>query len=249
MQLLKATPLEGMRLSAITNHECEQAKFPGDAYTANAALRTLRRILSKAKETKHLFGELPKIKMRKVWGRSEKMTNADCAAIAARLKGDPKDALLILRSTGMRPKECYAMAWEDVDFETGRYQIPKGKTKSAKREIPLLGDSLSILKRRWLEQGQPRQGFVFPSGSKSGHILNIHKAFIAARRAAGLPDSLVLYCARHGAMSDFATVLPLAATMQIGGHSDARTAMGYQHHEITDLQARLDEAKTNGRIN
>jgi hypothetical protein len=50
-------------------------------------------------------------------------------------------------------------------------------------------------------------------------------------------------------MSDFATVLPRAATMQIGGHTDARTAMGYQHHEITDLQARLDEGKTNGRIN
>ena len=85
--------------------------------------------------------------------------------------------------------------------------------------------------------------------SKSGHTLNIHKAFIAARRASGLPYSLVLYGARHGAMSDFATVLPLAATTQIGGHRDARTAMGYQHHEITDLQARLDEAKTNGRIN
>jgi len=29
----------------------------------------------------------------------------------------------------------------------------------------------------------------------------------------------------------------------------ARTPAGYQHHEVTDLQARLDEAKTNGRIN
>jgi hypothetical protein len=37
--------------------------------------------------------------------------------------------------------------------------------------------------------------------------------------------------------------------MQIGGHSDAKTAMGYQHHEVTDLQARLDEAKVSGTIN
>jgi hypothetical protein len=61
--------------------------------------------------------------------------------------------------------------------------------------------------------------------------------------------SLILYCARHGALTDLATVLPLAATMAIGGHSDARTAMGYQHHEVSDLQARLNEARTNGRIN
>lgn len=250
-EMLKATPIAEMKLSAIKQTDVDVVSFPGGNFTANQALRTLSRMLSFAKASNRFFGETPKIKMRKVWGRSVKMSNADAALIASKMKdgSDAKDVLLILRSTGMRPKECFAMRWQFCTWDRAEYQNPEGKTKTAQRAVPLLGDSLAILKRRWLAQGMPREGWVFPSNSKSGHILNIAKAFRIARKAAGLPPSLVVYCARHGALTDLATVLPLAATMAIGGHSDARTALGYQHHEVNDLQARLNEARTNGRIN
>jgi len=77
---------------------------------------------------------------------------------------------------------------------------------------------------------------VFPSDSKSGHILNISKAFREARQAAGLPKNLVLYTSRHGMTTDLASVLPLDAVMRIGGHTDAAVALGYQHTEVTDLR-------------
>jgi hypothetical protein len=121
--------------------------------------------------------------------------------------------------------------------------------KTAKRSIPLLDEAMPVLKRRHLEQGMPREGWVFPSDAKSGHILNISKAFREARKAAGLPNNLVLYASRHGMMTDLASVLPLDAVMRIGGHTDAKVALGYQHTEVTDLQARLTEARTKGRIN
>ena len=250
-EMLEKTPLAAMKMDKITPIACDETEFPGGPFTANQALGTLRRILTIAKEKGKMFGQLPSVQMRKVWGRSIAMSNADAALIASKMKdgSDGKDVLTVLRATGMRPKECYSMRWEYVTWETAHYRNPNGKTKTAKRAVPLLGDSLAILKRRHVEQGMPREGWVFPSDSSSGHILNIAKAFRIARKAAGLPKSLVLYTARHGAMTDLANVLPLDSVMRIGGHSDPRTALGYQHTQVNDLQARLDEARTNGRIN
>jgi integrase len=153
-----------------------------------------------AKEKGQFLEELPKIKMRTVWGRSLKMSNSDATLIASKMKegSDPKDVLIILRGTGMRPSECYSMRWELVNWEGLYYQNPHGKTKTAKRSVPLLDQAIPVLKRRHLAQGMPREGWVFPSDAKGGHILNISKAFREARKAAGLPNNLVLYTSRHG---------------------------------------------------
>jgi len=82
--------------------------------------------------------------------------------IAARMKGDPRDAFLVLRATGMRPEECFRMRWEFFSWESLLYRNPEGKTRASQRPIPLLGDSLDVLRGRWLQQGQPREGWVFP---------------------------------------------------------------------------------------
>ncbi|HYL13742.1 MAG TPA: hypothetical protein VEV41_11945 [Terriglobales bacterium] len=55
----------------------------------------------------------------------------------------------------------------------------------------------------------------------------------AAAILCGLPEGLVLYCARH----DFGTYVlqktgNIAAVMNTMGHSDVRTAMVYQHPEL-----------------
>jgi site-specific recombinase XerC len=67
------------------------------------------------------------------------------------------------------------------------------------------------------------------------------KRFRQARRKAGLPDSLVLYCGRH----DYGTRIlkstgNLAAVMKIMGHRDVKTAMQYQHPELEIVRAALD---------
>ena len=248
-RLLASTPLAGMRMDAITHNECDGITFPGGGYTANHALACLRRMLTKAHEMKLIFHiPEPRIKLRKVWPRTLAMTIADAKAIAARMNGTPRDAFLILRSTGMRPKECFCARWEFVNWTGLHYQNPRGKTKTAQRSIPLLGESLEILRRRHLEQGSPAEGWVFPSDSACGHLVSIAKAFSRARDLAGLPKALVLYTARHGRMSDLAQVCTLKETMDIGGHSDIKIATSYQHPNTQQLQAKLAEAETSGRI-
>lgn len=238
-RLISNTPLAEKRMDEITNHLCETITFPGSGAYANRALRTLRRMFTKAKELKLFFGELPEIHLRKEWPRSIAMTQADAALIASHMKGDPKDVLLILRGTGMRPKECFAMRWEYVNWNESAYQNPRGKTATARRSVPLLGESLEIMRRRHLEQGSPAEGWVFPATSESGHITKIDWAFNAAREKAGLPKGMVLYCARHGQMTDLAKFLTLKELMQVGGHASTSTALGYQHPTTDDILARM----------
>jgi integrase len=247
--MLKVTALASMKLDTISNSDCQTVTFPGGDCHANQALRTFRRMLSLAKEKRLIFGELPKIKTRKVWPRSVAMSLPNAALIASKMPdGDPKDVFLVLRGSGMRPAECYGMRWEFVSLDRAEYQNPNGKTVTAKRSVPLLHDSLSVLQRRHTTQGLPQEGWVFPSDSKSGHVVSINKAFAAARKGAGLPASMVLYTARHGYLTDVAAVRSLAETMKIGGHSDSRTAIGYQHPQTENLQRDLDAARTTGRI-
>src|SRR6266508_3722330 len=57
-----------------------------------------------------------------------------------------KDIAILMLQTGMRPKEVYSIRKEDVhpDFVF----IPKGKTRFARRTIPLTEEAVAILERR-----------------------------------------------------------------------------------------------------
>ena len=86
---------------------------------------------------------------------------------------------------------------------------------------------LEVLEARRNDQ---REGWVFQSDSKSGHVTTVAKAFEEAREAAGLSKEIKLYSARH----TFATKVmgatgDLALVMRVLGHTNAQTAMIYQH--------------------
>jgi integrase len=140
------------------------------------------------------------------------------------------------------------MRWEFLSIDDAIYRNPQGKTASARRRVPLLHDSAVVLQRRHAAQGLPREGWVFPSDSESGHVVSINKAFRAARNLAGLPRSMVLYAARHGVATELAAIGTLKEVMEVLGHSDVRTCLGYQHPQVRNLQERLNEAKSTGRI-
>lgn len=248
-RLLKETKLAEKRMDKIANHDCETITFPGGNSNANTALRTLRRMFAKAKELKQFFGDLPEIGLRKEWGRSIAMSIADASSIAAKMEeGNARDAFLVIRGTGMRPKECFGLRWENFRWDALYYQNPNGKTKASRRAIPLLGESAVVLNRRHIAHGSPVEGWVFPAGSQTGHMMSIHKAFTRARKAAGLPSAMVLYTARHGAGTDLANVTSLKETMDILGHGDTQTAMRYQHPSTSNLKEKLEAAQVTGRV-
>jgi integrase len=215
---------------------------------ANCALRTLRRMLHKAEEWK-LIRYAPKLKLRKEHGRSlrldeemEKKLLAGAAACTWRRRSLQlfQDIVILMRDTGMRnERELYRMRIENLDWDNRVIFVPDSKTEEGRRPVPISNRAFNVLKARC---GLRREGWVFPSKrAESAHLTTIAKKFREARRKAGLPEDLVLYCGRH----DYGTRIlkrtgNLAAVMRTMGHKDVKTAMQYQHPELEIVRAALD---------
>lgn len=210
----------------------------GSPYNVNCALKTLRRMLHLAAEW-GLIARIPKVKLMKEIGRSLRLDEEAERRLLV-FAGQPlRDVIILMRDTGMRNrKELFRMRIEDLDWNRRTIFIPDSKTPTGRRYIPMSDRVLDLLMVRC---GDRRQGWVFPAKSAAGHLTTVDKQFREARRAAGLPENLVLYSARH----DFGTrVLQktgnLAILMRVMGHSDPRIAMHYQHPDIEQIRQGLN---------
>ena len=76
-----------MRMDQITKDKVEKLKFPGSASNGNNALRTLRRMFTKAKEDKLIF-EAPEFALFKEHGRSLRL-NDDAEDVCQRWPRNP----------------------------------------------------------------------------------------------------------------------------------------------------------------
>ena len=231
-RLLKATSIAGMRMDHITADVAEALRFPGSAANGNNALRTLRRMLNKAKETKIII-QVPEFKLFKEEGRSLLLDDEAERKLLAVAEQPLKDIIMVMRDTGMRNvRELYRMRVENVNFHTHVIFNPNSKTEKGRRFIPMSDRVKEILKARCANR---TEGWVFQSRYKGKHIgaAFVNRQWVKARKATGLPEDLVLYCARH----DFGTYVMrktgnLKAVMDTMGHTDIKIAMTYQHPEL-----------------
>ena len=230
-RLLEQTKIAGMRMDQVTRDEIEKLRFPGSASNGNNALRTLRRMYSKAKEGKRIF-EVPEFALFKERGRSLRLNDDAERRLLAVADQPLKDIIVVMRDTGMRnARELYCMRVENVDFDAGTIFTPDSKTVSGRRCIPMSSRVKQILEARCAGRNE---GWVWMSRYKGKHIGEgmVYRQWARARQAAGLPRELVLYCARH----DFGSFVlaktgNLKAVMNAMGHGDVRSAMVYQHPE------------------
>ena len=70
-----------------------------------------------------------------------------------------KDVAGLMMETGMRPEEVYRTMVANVDLEHSSLFIPFGKTKAARRRLPLTSAAVDILKRRVQDAEGP---YLFP---------------------------------------------------------------------------------------
>jgi integrase len=230
-RLLEQSKIAGMRMDQISKDEIEKLKFPGSASNGNIALRTLRRMFTKAKEGK-LIHEVPDFALFKERGRSLRLNDEAERRLSAVAEQPLKDIIVVMRDTGMRnARELYCMRVENVDFDAGTIFTPDSKTESGRRFIPMSDRVKQILAARCAGRSE---GWVWMSRFKGKHIGDgmVYRQWARARQAAGLPRELVLYCARH----DFGSFVlaktgNLKAVMNAMGHGDVRSAMVYQHPE------------------
>jgi integrase len=249
--LITKTPLSGMRMDQITADDVETMNFHESPHSRNCAIRTLRRMLGKARDWK-VLREVPSIKTIKVLPRDRMVTAEDEKRLLAASKRPLQDVLTIMLDSGMRNREVSRMRWENVNWDGAFYFNPKGKTRKARRYVPLSERVIALLRniQQELSKGQSkpqlkrREGWVFPSKKPpSGYIglSGLEHRFRKLARALGIPDALKLYCARH----TFGTVA-MAETRDPGlvrevmGHESLTTTLGYLHPETAAIKAVID---------
>jgi integrase len=233
------TPLMGMTLDRITAEEVDSLGFTGSPSYVNQALRSLRRLLGKAVEW-NVIAVAPKIKLVREQGREQTIDPDTEARLLAVAKQPLKDILIIIQDTGMRPEEVFRIRIENIDWARQVIFNPHGKTPASRRRVPISERMSSLLMIRC--EGKP-QGWLFPaSRAACGHLTTVAKQFREARREAGLPESLVLYCARHTfGTAAYEATGNLAVVMKVMGHSDVRTAMRYQHPGLESIREAIDQ--------
>jgi integrase len=108
----------------------------------------------------------------------------------------------VLVDTGMRPEELFRARWENVRFtpaENARFGYifnPYGKTKYARRNVPMTARVSALLEMRHAEQGSPVEGWVFPAETKTGRVESLKTQHARALRASRVKH-FVLYSLRH----------------------------------------------------
>jgi integrase len=198
--------------------------------TVNRALSTLRLLFTqrglKAPTRKEMF--LEEAEKTRVVTVEEEMAYLKAAGQLLR------DIATVILQTGMRPEEVFRLEVRHMDLEHRTIFNPFGKTKAAKRKIPMSHDAFEVLKRR---VSGARGPWVFCSPSGPGrpenpdvHVQSVRKAHDAAIRRAGIKEHFRLYDLRH----TFATraaqagvdVLTLASML---GHTAVQMTMRYVH--------------------
>ena len=91
---------------------------------------------------------------------------------------------------------------------------------------------------------------MFPSKkATSGHITDreVSKQWLEAKRLAGIPESVVLYCARHRFATDALQATGnIIAVMDAMGHERVDTLRIYSHPELTQIRDAMN--KRNGAV-
>ncbi len=157
--LLSSTRLAAVQMSRIASDTVETTRFrrifelegtkrTGEcsAQYTNQALRTLRRMFSKAQEW-GLIAKAPRIRLLKVYGRDTLIDPATERLLLQNLAEPVKsrrvrehrdrlrDFLVIAQDSGMRPEEILRMRIEHIDWDNFRIWNPYGKTAKSRRFV------------------------------------------------------------------------------------------------------------------
>jgi integrase len=135
-----------------------------------------------------------------------------------------RDVATIILETGMRPMEVFSIRRENVNLEKTFIFVPSGKTKFARRTIPLTDQVAEILKRR-MGAVKTQHLFAHRKGDKPMTACRSHDT---VTRKIGL--KFRLYDLRHtfGSRSAMAGV-DLPTLKELMGHSSITLTMRYVH--------------------
>jgi integrase len=228
----------------------------------NCGLRSLRRALNLAFE----WGKLERaVKITLAKGERQRDTvlaDQDWQRYIADCPQPWRDAAIIIRGTGMRPGEAFALRWENIYLNGtgGLIQITEGKTKTARRMLPMVPAVYAALKARREAAGNPEEGWLFPASSREGHLnkdtaKDQHKraldranakAKAEAAKKAEAPKEIKPfqpYVLRHTALTQLAEAgCDVFTLARIAGHSSITITQRYVHPQADAIERAFQQA-------
>lgn len=141
-----------------------------------------------------------------------------------------QDVATLMLQTGCRPSEIYSLKRRDVDLENDALNITSGKTKAARRRIPLTRIAKGVLSSRLRNcDGE----YLFAGGrgktENGAPVVKLNNAHNGARKRAGLRD-FRLYDLRHTFASRAAmSGIDLVTLAALLGHSRVQMVLRYAH--------------------
>jgi integrase len=232
--LVKST-LGGLRLDEITNQRAQEfARQRSELSPSgiNRGLRTLRRALNLA----FAWGKLEKpCKLTLAAGEHQRDRVLTEKEIQKYLEACPqpwKDCAVLILDEGFRPAEVFALQWPHVSFENIAIQIADGKSRAARRVLPMTPRVQAVLLERWEAAGKPNAGFIFPSAGKCGHFdQNVAKDQHARALEGSGVTAFVPYTLRHTSLTRLGEKAggDIFVLARIAGHSTISVTQRYIH--------------------
>lgn len=239
-RLLMTQPIAGTRIRSITTADAATVSVPHSGSNVNNALRTLRRMLSLACE-KGLIHKVPRIALAEEFERKAVISNAVDLLIITKASLTLRGVYILVADCGIRPADCAALHWRDVDFAKGVIFIAGGKTgKKAQRWMPMTERVRTML----IERAALSSTWVF-AGTRNPAV-PIEPSTIASRwssfkRKNQIPQDIVLYSARHTFATDLTEATGnLTKTQKALGHTNLSTTARYNHTQSADIATIMD---------
>ncbi len=241
-----AGSLKSMKLSKITHTMAEhlhgELGNEKGSYTANRTIQLLRAVYNKGKSWKLFFGDNPfsGISLFPEKPRERFLSTEEAGRLFKALKEEPneliRDFITLSLLTGVRKTNLTSMRWSDIDFDAGVWIIPDTKNGTA-QHIALGNEELAVLQRR---KKTISGDYVFPSNSKTGHLLDPKKSWVRLRLRAGIAD-----CTFHDLRRSLSSAMAganvnVALIKSALHHKDMKTTLNVYAHTQKDavLQAR-----------
>lgn len=217
----------------------------------NRGLRTLRRALNLA----YQWGKVEKpCKVGLVSGEHQRDRVLAKDETTKYLEACPqpwKDCATIILDEGFRPGEVFALRWPHVLMNsdgTGLIQIVSGKSKAARRALPMTPRVYAVLRARHEAVGQPEDGWVFPAPKNSSE--HITDGLTKSQHRKALDQSkvknFVPYVLRHTALTRLGETAggDVFVLARIAGHSSITITQRYIHPQADAISRVFSQVGT-----
>jgi len=262
-RLLEYAPIENARIDRIDEGVIEGYVVARRAAvapaTVNRELATLRRMLRLAQEWKEIQ-RVPRIRLLSGERIRDFVLSRQQESIYLAACPQPlHDLSVLMLETGLRIGEALHLEWSDVTLQPlngarfGFIRIREGKSKNAKRIIPLTDRASALLRGRWSIR---TSGIVFGNregqpyvGTSINHLhQNVCNPKVNGKRKRIFPRDFVLHSLRHTMLTRLGESGVDAFTiMRIAGHSSITVSQRYIHPTPEAVERAFERLQLSGK--